>query len=174
MVCKQFNMLSTIFSRGNCMPTKLLVVADSHGYADNLQAAIDAEQPFDFIFHCGDGIADLSAVTLPAGVTAVSVSGNVDRARNPQFPDMMLTNILGVKCMTVHGDAYSVKNGFEFLRGRGLGLDADLVFFGHTHEQIFLNNDCPLLINPGSISGGCYATVTLGKGMPDVALKVLA
>ena len=129
---------------------KILIVSDSHGDKKNFERIIAESSP-DILIFCGDGFSD-----IPPDYTGkvYAVRGNTD---NVYADNEISLRLSGINIYISHGDGYSVKNSLESLIMRAKMLNADVVFFGHTHEQVFCNSGGLRLINPGSIFSGFYA-----------------
>ena len=129
---------------------KILIVSDSHGNKKRFEKILSDSSP-DILVFCGDGFSD-----IPSDFTGklYAVRGNTD---NIYADNEISLRLSGINIFISHGDGYSVKSGLESLRMRAKGLNADVVFFGHTHEQILSNSGGLRLINPGSVFSGYYA-----------------
>jgi putative phosphoesterase len=51
-----------------------------------------------------------------------------------------------------HGNTHSIDSGIETLSAAGAIMDADMIFFGHTHQPFMHESDAALMLNPGSCS----------------------
>jgi len=129
---------------------KICVFSDSHGYADNMLAAIERERP-DLVIHLGDGAADLDAVRrrFPA-LLIESLEGNCDR-----FCDALTelhATVAGKRIFAVHGHRHGVKldPGLTRLRFAAMEDRADIVLYGHTHAAHNEKSGGMLIVNPGS------------------------
>ncbi|WP_125607671.1 metallophosphoesterase [Lapidilactobacillus bayanensis] len=127
---------------------KLVVVSDSHGDEQILQVIVDHYQgQVDALIHCGD--SELSWDD-PLRQHFQIVQGNMDFDQN--FPLTVTTEIAGQKILVVHGHRYGVNFGLEQLALLAQEQQADLVFYGHTHQLACAMNQQRLFLNPGSIS----------------------
>ncbi|MCP4135367.1 MAG: YfcE family phosphodiesterase [bacterium] len=142
------------------MKQKILVVSDSHGNQTKLNMIVKEERPFQYLVHCGDGVADLFHVDIPKGVIVLRVTGNVDLGRELQFERELVQKIEGHRVLVIHGDRHRVNNGYEELAREGERQEADIIFFGHTHQQ-YLRHGSPVLFNPGTVSRGLYGVVEI-------------
>ena len=136
---------------------KILIFSDSHGCARNLMRALEEHQnTYDFVFHLGDGIADLP----PLQSETACVRGNYEDCFQQfrAYPQELLLNIAGKNILLCHGHQYHVKSTEAVLTQHAARKDADIVLYGHTHVpcQRYLSDDGrhkPLyVLNPGSIS----------------------
>lgn len=159
----------------------LLVLSDSHGRPDLIEEALRRARP-DGVLFAGDGLRDLSRVDIPCPLWAVS--GNCDWLTTPiivndrllEADTEELISVAGVRILLMHGHRYDVKSGPTRAVYRAMELDADLLVYGHTHVPVdhCLRPDDPRtelslpkpihLLNPGSIGGGSFGTVTIRGG----------
>jgi putative phosphoesterase len=139
-----------------------------------LSAIVRLELPFDELVFCGDGFADIAGADLPASFIISAVAGNVDRERGFSAPEQLVTEIGEKKVLITHGDLFGVKIGLERLRHHGVTRGADLVIFGHTHEQYADTSSRPILINPGSAQRGHYCIIEMDGSVIRPVFKALA
>ncbi len=57
---------------------KILVVSDTHGRDERLEAAVELEQPFDYLIHCGDVEGREFFIEALADCPCTIVAGNND------------------------------------------------------------------------------------------------
>ena len=144
------------------MGHKVIVVSDSHGRESLLYSIVQRELPFDCLIHCGDGVEDISDSNFPTQVRLLRVKGNMDRSYVNEMERTVITEICSRTVMITHGDLYGVNSGFGPILREGRRIDADIVFFGHTHEKMILEGK-PALFNPGPANRGHYGVVTIGQ-----------
>lgn len=170
----------------NKKSARLLVLADSHGEYKLLEAIIKEFGPeCDAIIFCGDGNEDFVACVenanydedLKAALPPVlaTVKGNCDEesysiqkneSENEetqpfQLSERQLLKVANRNVFFVHGHKHGVDLGIETLSLTASALDADMVFFAHTHKPFRCETEATLMLNPGSISkprGGFNAT----------------
>lgn len=152
---------------------KILVLSDSHGDSFSIKEAVRREKPFDELIFCGDGIRDLESVRSKKAFIVNSVTGNVDRAEGCSGDIDLILEFDKVRAYISHGDYFSVKQTLAHIKNEALRRRADLVIFGHTHNQIFDTSEKCILLNPGSIRSGCYALVEIDNELIEVTLKSL-
>lgn len=127
---------------------KLAVFSDSHGYPDKMIRAIEQSAP-DMIIHLGDGGTDISQIEKQfPHIPLKAVRGNCDLSSN--LPETELFSVGAVKIYITHGHLYGVKRVLYPLIDKAIGLDANIVMYGHTHIA-----DCSMvgglhLLNPGT------------------------
>ncbi len=151
--------------------TKLLILSDSHGESGLISSVVTSELPFDELIFCGDGLDDIPRANLPKQFLITAVRGNVDRARGIQNEDITFTETSTAKIMVTHGDMFDVKRTMMFLRREAEAKNASLVVFGHTHTPYLNDSAEPVLLNPGSLKAGSYATVTIDHSGMKFNLK---
>ena len=154
--------------------TRILAVSDTHNAPALLAAIVQRELPFDELVFCGDGFPDLARAELPASFIISAVVGNVDRPQGYASPEQLITDIGGKKVLVTHGDLFGVKHGFERIRHHGSVRGADIVVFGHTHEQYAETSSRPALINPGSVRQGHYCIIEIDGGVIRPVFKSIA
>ena len=148
---------------------KILVMSDSHGNSANIIRAIEKEQPFDILVHCGDVEGFLEIVIGPdPGFEVKAVKGNCDFGHALPIEEEFKAGFCNI--WITHGDRYNVKyeENLRSLRDAAARKYADIVLFGHTHyAEIVKDEETGIyLINPGSIgypqsSSGNYSYAVL-------------
>ncbi|MBO0995774.1 metallophosphoesterase [Bacillus sp. SD088] len=126
---------------------KLLVVSDSHGDRAMIKALKNRYgNDVDALIHCGD--SELRAVD-PVLEGFHTVRGNCDM--DQQFPNELLLDVEGYKIFTTHGHLFQIKSSLFNLAYRAKELEANFVFFGHSHLLGVEKIEETLFLNPGSI-----------------------
>ena len=153
---------------------KILVLSDSHGAVDCLEAAVEREKP-DFILHLGDHIRDAQKLQQRYFyIPQAAVVGNCDfGAPGPaQYIDLWD----GVRIFACHGHRYNVKQSLLPLYYAAQEQGADVCLFGHTHRALCETEHGILLLNPGACGGRQprYAVLTIENGKPVGVLRTLA
>ena len=154
---------------------ELLIVSDSHGRVENIQAAIERQvKAPDAILFLGDGARDLDRLWV-CDIPIWAVRGNCDWSSS-DYADKTerLLYLEGHTLLLTHGHEWSVKGGLGALALHAAEEGADIVLFGHTHtptlqtvaagERIGKTTlSRPMqLFNPGSIGyEGSFGTLTL-------------
>lgn len=159
---------------------KLLILADSHG-ALNLvrEILLRFGADADALIFCGDGFCDIVACieeatfneklkkALPPVI--ISVRGNGDAESYPVklhktendeegvYTKLSLSIrtscvIAGKNVLVVHGNRHGVDMGTEILVSSAHTMDADMIFFAHTHRAYWEESGGTLILNPGSCS----------------------
>ncbi len=137
---------------------KILVFSDSHAALRFMRRCIETVQP-DGVIHLGDYYDD--AQTMEEEFSHIPfhmVAGNCDRYRcPPDAREMLCYGVGGVTMMMTHGHRYFVKNGLGALLAEARRLGAAAVLFGHTHQQVCMQEPDGLwVLNPGSCGYGGY------------------
>lgn len=161
---------------------ELLIVSDSHGRAENIQATIERQvKAPDAILFLGDGARDLDRLFL-IDTPLWAVRGNCDWASS-DYADKTerLLHFEGHTILLCHGHEWGVKGGLGGLIAHAADLGADIVLFGHTHKPTLVTLPTgetvgktalsrPMyLFNPGSIGynedgEGCAFGTLMLKG----------
>ncbi|MCP0885980.1 metallophosphoesterase [Ligilactobacillus sp. WILCCON 0076] len=152
---------------------RYLVVSDSHGDREILVKLLKHySDKVDLLLHCGDS-------ELPANdelfKSYAVVTGNCDY--DPAFAEKKVIKSGEDKILLAHGHLLGVGINLQKIASLAENVDANLVFFGHTHQlgTEFVNNR--LYLNPGSISfprgayqyvGGTYCIVETTTKVIDV------
>lgn len=151
---------------------KIVIVSDSHGNTLALREVLDREQDAEFIFHLGDGAADILAVQHAGRCPqAYVVRGNCDYA--PGTPSERLCGFGGQLIFMTHGNGYEVKITTGALLSAARLKNADIALFGHTHEPYYGCHDGIYLFNPGALSRAVsgrlsYGVLTIAEGKPPI------
>ncbi len=144
---------------------KLLVFSDSHSNFTKIKEAIDLHKAkCDCVIFLGDGLSDIGYVKeLYPQIPFFMVKGNCDFFAS-EAEDEKLLCLDEFKIFITHGHKYGAKSGYGRLAYRARELEADAVFFGHTHvpldDVIEVAGKQIRLFNPGSIGyGGSFGVV---------------
>lgn len=129
---------------------KILIISDTHGYAEMLKLVMEKVPEFDALIHCGDIEGQEEYIRETAGCPCYMVAGNNDWSSD--LARMITMNIDDYKIMITHGDRYGVSLGTEMLRDEAESLGADICFFGHTHRPLVDTKKNLTLVNPGSLA----------------------
>ena len=130
---------------------KILLVSDTHNNLEDLEKL--AKLYPDFIkIHLGDRGFDKSILEK---YNFYYVDGNCDLGNKKE----LLLNIDNKKIFINHGDIYNVKFGLDKLYYKALSLDADYVFYGHTHIEQEIEYQNITFINPGALKDKKYVLI---------------
>ena len=128
-----------------------VVISDTHGRLKNLKNLYEVMEESDYVFHLGDGVADIRDFESRFPKKVLKVFGNCDGGGGTG-----LAEIEGVKVLFTHGHEYRVKYTLLPLLLKAKEAGAAVALFGHTHRAYSERQEGVLLLNPGSL--GDYAT----------------
>lgn len=128
---------------------KIVIVSDSHGNMGVLKQIVKREEPFDLLFHLGDGIEDAIRLQKLIGFNLDGVEGNNDI--KGQFPTSLVLRFGKKQCLFTHGHLFNVNRDLSSLIDEARVSKAALAFFGHTHRFHDSFQKGVRLLNPGSV-----------------------
>lgn len=154
----------------------VLAVSDTHGAVEKLEAIMRAFcADCDAFVFMGDGVSDVLTCLekaaqdkelldiLPPVIAFVRGNGDADTyfvnkieedniaQLSIQVPDRQMLKIAGRNLLFVHGHRHGVDLGTETLTAAVETMDADMIFFGHTHRPFLEETNASLILNPGSV-----------------------
>ena len=144
-----------------------IVISDTHGNVPVLEKLLPLMREADYVFHLGDGAADLARFYKELSGKIFSVGGNCDVFFSGDREG--LVEIEGVTLLYCHGHRYSVKRGTDELLARAQEQGAAVALYGHTHEARIDERKGVTLINPGALTrfttkpSYCYLVLYGGK-----------
>ncbi|NSB17391.1 MULTISPECIES: metallophosphoesterase [Clostridium] len=153
----------------------IAVVSDTHRMTKYINLAKGLIKDADILIHLGDNIDDAELLENTFKGKVYAVAGNCDYST--KYPKESVIEVNGKKIFFTHGDLYGVKSSMNNIYYRGRELNADIVLFGHTHQQLVEKEDDMILMNPGSISlpkfkGRCIGFINIdNNGEVDAYLK---
>ncbi len=150
---------------------KIVVVSDTHGNSVSLSKIINDESPFNFLFHCGDGIDDIERVNIKPDIRVLGVSGNMDAYSSSRFASHAVSDIDGRRFLILHGNIERAHDDLLGVLMAGRERGADIVVFGHTHRPFLSDADRPILFNPGPALNGQYGIITIDENAMNFAHK---
>lgn len=147
---------------------RLLLVSDTHGGTRTLKGIIANEPQCDSVIHLGDGSSDIFKVNIEER-SLIAIKGNCDHDSrlNPEF----CRKIEGLTVCGVHGDKYGVKYSLNSLEHKAVTESADIILYGHSHNQKDDSVDGVRFINPGHGRSGEYAVLTIEDGHSALEFK---
>lgn len=134
---------------------KIIAVSDSHGASEKIDF-IFKNFNFDYFIHLGDGYKDLGVYVNLDNVFAVR--GNCDWGVDAK--DEIVVNIEDKRIFITHGDNYGVKYTLNKILMKAKEIDANIVFFGHTHNYFYEIIDGITIINPGALKHKLFESST--------------
>ncbi|MGG7178800.1 metallophosphoesterase [Clostridium paraputrificum] len=151
------------------------VISDTHRMPKYIDIAKEYIKEADVLIHLGDNSEDIEELTREFNGQVYGVRGNCDFSN--KYPKEQLINISGKRIFITHGDLYGVKYGMTNIYYKAKEVEADIVLFGHTHEQMIEEEGNIIFMNPGSISlprlkGRYIGYIKLEENKkPDIYLK---
>ena len=131
---------------------RILVVSDSHGDFSSLKKVYtreNQENGLDLLIHLGDGVLDALRLRRISQLPLEAVNGN--NAPKEAFPDQLCIKLAGIRVFCCHGHHFNLPSGLKTLLSFAHRAQADLAFFGHTHQHFSQKKKGLTLINPGAI-----------------------
>lgn len=150
---------------------KILVLSDSHGFTDMLEAILRKERDADIVIHLGDGGADMLQMNhLTFGKPVYQIKGNCDISAY-NFSPKLISAAENVRFFACHGHMYNVKYDVTALYFAASKASCSLALFGHTHIQFSEEYNGVTLFNPGSVMNGKYGIVTVNGSNTETEHK---
>lgn len=128
----------------------IAVISDTHRNEKYIEIAKKYISSADVLIHLGDNTEDIKELARDFKGDVYGVKGNCDFSND--YPKEQIINIYNKKIFITHGDLYGVKYGFNNIYYKAKEIGADIVLFGHTHQQLLIEEDGMVFMNPGSIS----------------------
>lgn len=145
---------------------KILVLSDVHGDRIKMNTILEKEK-YDHVVFCGDGLGDIYSSVVK---NLTVVCGNTDM--NCSAKDEILTGIFQKMVFVVHGHNYGVKSSLNKLVIEAKSNYADIVLFGHTHQQVSKSISGIHFMNPGACKDGYYGIVEIDAEIKMVLKKL--
>lgn len=153
---------------------KILVFSDSHGSDEAMKRALDTHGfNSELALHAGDGAHSFMIMSSShPGIAFRAVRGNCDSPRSllgtSVLDETEFIEVCGYKLLLTHGHRLAVKMSTSTLISYARTMGADIVVFGHTHEQYEryvpaeVEGEKPLyLFNPGAAKNGFYGIIDI-------------
>lgn len=151
---------------------RIIVVSDTHGSPELLQAAARHAGKTDMLLFLGDGLRDCTALEGCYSGEVWKVRGNCDYMPYDTYEEFLPLN--GASIFMTHGHLYDVKATLNKLLIKGRDIGADVICFGHTHVPLLEKRGNITLLNPGSLKNSkTYGMIELKEGKAEIALKKL-
>lgn len=140
---------------------RIVVLSDSHRKVSKLFDAVERHlDNADLFIFLGDGEDDFDMVlNAYPHIKYERVCGNCDWGSN--YPDKMEIEFAGKKIFFSHGHPYNVKFAYENIIAEAKKRGADIVLFGHTHNQYTEYQESFCIMNPGSVANGDYGVIDI-------------
>ncbi len=152
---------------------KIIIMSDNHGQDSMLQYIKQLEPQADYYIHCGD--SEASYKDLLTGY--ICVKGNNDWALD--LPMEAILEVENKKILITHGQYFGYFNREKAMYDALNRTGCDILFCGHTHMPMFIQEGKYFYINPGSTSlprGGSqrsYAVVTINQDKVECEFKII-
>ena len=111
---------------------KVLIVSDTHGKDENLEAAVYKEAPFDLLIHCGDVEGREIFTEALVDCPCCMVSGNNDFFTD--LPREEQIELCGKRILVTHGHYYGVSVETSMLKEEALDRGCNVALYGLTHR----------------------------------------
>jgi putative phosphoesterase len=146
------------------------LISDTHGLvrADVHRALAGVE----LILHAGDVGGDEILDELGMIAPVLAVYGNTDATIDPRLSASIERAIGGVSIHVSHGHELGSPTPAKLLER----YPADVIVYGHTHQQLVARADGRLVVNPGAAGARRFklepsvARLTIASGRADVEL----
>jgi uncharacterized protein len=119
------------------------LISDTHGLVR--PEVFDALAGVELILHAGD-VGDAVLEELGAIAPIEAVFGNTDPPGHPRLRDVIERTIGGLRIHVSHGHELGSPTPERLLAK----YDADVIVYGHTHQQKVVEMDGRLVVNPGA------------------------
>lgn len=128
----------------------IAVVSDTHRMQRYIEAVKEKITDADVLIHLGDNVDDLEELSDGFDGEVYAVAGNCDYSN--EYPVERVIELDGVKILATHGHVYNVKCGLHNLYYRAQELGVKIALFGHTHQELIIQENGITIMNPGSVS----------------------
>lgn len=133
---------------------KILIVSDTHGRLDNLEAAAKRTENFDYLIHCGDVEDQEEDVRRLAGkynAGCTIVRGNNDW--NSKLPISRIVELGPYRLFVTHGHRFGVSYSTDTLKEAARKEGCNVAVYGHIHYPVLDESDPSMtVLNPGSLT----------------------
>lgn len=146
------------------------LISDTHGL---LRPAVhQALAGVELILHAGDVGGDVILDELALIAPVMAVYGNTDAPGDPRLTANIVHVIAGVRIHVSHGHELGAPTPAKLLARYA----ADVIVYGHTHQQLVTRAAGRLVVNPGAAGARRFrlepsvGVLTIDSGVADVAL----
>jgi len=121
------------------------LISDTHGLVrpEVFEALAGVSQ----IFHAGDVGPPEVLIELATIAPIRAVYGNTDAPGRPDLVQRIEETIGGVRIVVTHGHELESPNPPRLV---GLYMNADVIVYGHTHQQLVTRAARRIVVNPGA------------------------
>ena len=151
--------------------TVIGLISDTHGLVR--PEVFDALAGVSQILHAGDVGPASVLVELAAIAPVRAVWGNTDAPGRPDLVERIEEVIDGVRIVVTHGHELGSPTPPKLV---GAHMTADVIVYGHTHQQLVTKAARRVVVNPGAAGPRrfklqpCVAKLYIWKGKADVEL----
>lgn len=149
------------------------LISDTHGM---VRAGVhQALAGVELILHAGDVGGDDVLDELELIAPVIAVFGNTDDARNPRLSAAIDRVFGGLTIHVSHGHEVGSPTPARLLERYA----ADVIIYGHTHQQLVTRADARLVVNPGAAGARRFklspavGLLRISDGRADVELVAL-
>ena len=145
------------------------LISDTHGLVR--PEVYDALKGVELILHAGD-VGDGVLEELGAIAPIQAVFGNTDDPGDPRLSRSIERTIDGVRIHVSHGHEVGSPTPERLLAT----YDADVIVYGHTHQQKVVERDGRVVVNPGAAGPRRFkltpsvGRLTIASGKPRVEI----
>ena len=150
------------------------LISDTHGLVR--PEVFEALAGVSRIFHAGDVGPPEVLVELAAIAPVQAVWGNTDAPGRPDLVERIEETIGGVRIVVTHGHELGSPTPPKLV---SLYMKADVIVYGHTHQQLITKAARRVVVNPGAAGPRrfklqpCVARLYIHNGQADVELVPL-
>ncbi|KIL44618.1 metallophosphoesterase [Jeotgalibacillus soli] len=127
---------------------KILVISDNHSDRSRIMnVKKHYEGKVDAMFHCGDSELPYDSVEMK---DFIKVRGNCD-GDHTYLTEHIEKMDDDTTVFITHGHLYGIKESLQRIHYKAKEVEANLIFFGHSHQLGAEVIDGCLYVNPGSI-----------------------
>lgn len=153
--------------------TRIGLISDTHGM---VRASVhEALAGVARILHAGDVGGDEVLAELATIAAVQAVYGNTDAPGDPRLAAHLDLEVDGVRIHVSHGHELGSPTPPRLLAA----YDADVIVYGHTHQQLVMRAGGRLVVNPGAAGARRFrlepsvAILTIADGKAEVELVSL-
>jgi uncharacterized protein len=148
------------------------LISDTHGLVR--PDVFSVLEGVELIFHAGD-VGDGVLEELAAIAPIDAVFGNTDPTDDPRLKQAIERTIGGLRIHVSHGHELGSPTPERLLAK----YEADVIVYGHTHQQKIVESNGRLVINPGAAGQRRFklmpsvGVLTIARGAPSVRIVEL-
>lgn len=136
---------------------RILVISDTHGEKERVDALLQHIDTYDKVFFLGDGWRDVAFWRDAFPDKFEWVGGNCDY--DEYLPKQLILTVEKVTMLLTHGHLYNAKARLDVLSAVAETHGASVVLFGHSHRVTDCMVGAVRMLNPGHL-GQAASTAT--------------